>query len=63
MEVVALRARVSRAAPLAVDDLPAVDRAPVTGPAVVAEADCTVWIPAGWQGRVGPTGAWVLERS
>jgi N-methylhydantoinase A/oxoprolinase/acetone carboxylase beta subunit len=62
VEVVALRARVSRAAPLSVDDLVPVDRAPVTGPAVVAEPDCTVWIPAGWRAEPGPTGAWVVVR-
>jgi N-methylhydantoinase A/oxoprolinase/acetone carboxylase beta subunit len=62
VEVVALRARVSRPAPLTVTDLPAPDRAAVTGPAVVAEADCTLWVPAGWAATPGPAGAWLLER-
>jgi N-methylhydantoinase A/oxoprolinase/acetone carboxylase beta subunit len=62
VEVVAVRARATVAAPLRVVDLPAVDRAPAVGPAVVAEADCTVWIPEGWRADVGPLGAWVLER-
>jgi N-methylhydantoinase A/oxoprolinase/acetone carboxylase beta subunit len=37
-------------------------RARVKGPAVVAEADCTVWIPAGWRAEPRELGAWVLER-
>jgi N-methylhydantoinase A/oxoprolinase/acetone carboxylase beta subunit len=63
VEVVALRARVTRAAPLAVDDLPAPERAAVRGPMVVAETDCTVWIPAGWRADPGPAGAWVVVRA
>ena len=47
------RSRCGRArrspAPLRVTDLPDVDRAArVVGPAVVAEPDCTVWVPDGW---------------
>jgi len=63
VEVIALRARVTRAAPLTVDDLPASPRAEVRGPAVVAEPDCTVWIPEGWRAEPGPTGAWVVRRT
>jgi N-methylhydantoinase A/oxoprolinase/acetone carboxylase beta subunit len=63
IEVVALRARVSRAAPLAVTDLPEPVRAPVRGPTVVAEPDCTLWVPDGWAASPGPAGAWVLERT
>jgi N-methylhydantoinase A/oxoprolinase/acetone carboxylase beta subunit len=63
VEVIALRARVTRTAPLAVDDLPPVSRATVPGPAVVAEPDCTVWIPDGWRADPGPTGAWVMVRA
>jgi N-methylhydantoinase A/oxoprolinase/acetone carboxylase beta subunit len=62
VEVVALRARASRAAPLRPDQLPAVDRATVVGPAVAAEADCTVWVPAGWAAQPGPLGCWLLAR-
>jgi N-methylhydantoinase A/oxoprolinase/acetone carboxylase beta subunit len=62
VEVVALRARVSRPSPLTVEDLPPITRARVTGPAVVPEADCTVWIPPGWVAEPGPTGAWVVRR-
>ncbi len=63
VEVVALRARVTRAAPLALAELPPVTRAHVRGPAVVAEADCTMWVPDGWVAEPGPTGAWLVERS
>ncbi len=35
-------------------------RAVVVGPRVVAEPDCTVWIPDGWRAEPGPTGAWVV---
>jgi N-methylhydantoinase A/oxoprolinase/acetone carboxylase beta subunit len=63
VEVVALRARVSRAAPLSVTDLPAPERAPAIGPAVVAESDCTLWVLDGWAATPGPAGAWILERT
>ena len=33
-----------------------------TGPMVVAEADCTIWIPFGWSARPGEAGALVLQR-
>jgi N-methylhydantoinase A/oxoprolinase/acetone carboxylase beta subunit len=63
VEVVALRVRAS------VDDgavdvaaLPPIDRQVVVGPAVAAEDDCTVWVPARWVARPGPTSAWVITR-
>lgn len=62
VEVVALRARVSSPAPLAVTELPAPERVSVRGPAVVAEPDCTTWVPDGWAAEPGPAGAWILER-
>lgn len=62
IEVVAVRARATVAAPLRVVDLPAVDRGPVTGPAVMAEPDCTVWVPDGWRAEPRALGAWVVER-
>ncbi len=62
VEVVAVRARASVAAPLRITDLPDVDRAPVVGPAVVAEPDCTTWIPAGWRAEPRELGAWVVRR-
>jgi N-methylhydantoinase A/oxoprolinase/acetone carboxylase beta subunit len=63
VEVIALRATVRRPAQVAMADLPAVHRDPVVGPAVVAEPDCTTWVPAGWAGRVAAGGALVLERT
>jgi len=62
VEVTALRARARLEAPLASTDLPPVERVGHRGPAVVAEPDCTVWIPDGWSARVGPGGAWILRR-
>jgi N-methylhydantoinase A/oxoprolinase/acetone carboxylase beta subunit len=63
VEVVALRARASVPAPLDVTDLPPPPvRASVVGPAVVAEADCTIWVPDGWRADPGPAGALVLTR-
>jgi len=61
VEVVALRARAHRPAPFEPGDLPAPERRAVTGPAVLTEPDCTVWVPEGWTGEVGPIGAWVLR--
>jgi N-methylhydantoinase A/oxoprolinase/acetone carboxylase beta subunit len=62
VEVVALRVRARRPAPLSPADLPAVVRSEVRGPEVVAEPDCTVWVPDGWRAEPGPLGAWVLTR-
>ena len=62
IEVVAIRARAARAAPLSLADLPTVARARVVGPRVVAEPDCTVWVPDGWIAEPGPGGAWLLGR-
>lgn len=61
VEVIALRARAERPAALRLTELPAPPRAVVTGPAVAAEADCTLWVPEGWTARPGPTGAWVVR--
>jgi 5-oxoprolinase (ATP-hydrolysing) len=63
VEIVALRARATSNSPLAVGDLPPPDRVEVTGPAVVAEADCTVYVPDGWRAEPGPLGAWILRRT
>ncbi len=64
VEVVAIRARARRPPPLEVDELPPppVERRPTSGPEVVAEPDCTVWIPAGWSAEVADDGSWVLTR-
>jgi N-methylhydantoinase A/oxoprolinase/acetone carboxylase beta subunit len=61
VEVVAIRARATVAAPITIDALSPVDRVPVRGPAIAAEEDCTVWIPDGWEARPAALGAWVLE--
>jgi len=61
VEVVALRARATRRAPMRVDELPVVERDGAHGPAVIAETDCTVFVPAGWEAIPGPLGALVLR--
>jgi N-methylhydantoinase A/oxoprolinase/acetone carboxylase beta subunit len=63
IEVTALRAAARRAAPLDLLSLPVAARSGGTGPMVVAEADCTIWIPLGWSARPGEAGALVLRRS
>jgi N-methylhydantoinase A/oxoprolinase/acetone carboxylase beta subunit len=60
VEVVALRATARLPSGLAVDDLPLVERAGAVGPAVIAEPDCTIWVPAGWVARPHPSGALIL---
>jgi N-methylhydantoinase A/oxoprolinase/acetone carboxylase beta subunit len=62
VEVVALRATARRPAPIAVTDLPTVARTAAVGPAVIAEPDCTVWVPDGWRADPGELGALVLRR-
>jgi N-methylhydantoinase A/oxoprolinase/acetone carboxylase beta subunit len=62
VEVVSLRARAARPAPLGIEALPAVARARVRGPRVVVEPDCTVWVADGWAAEPGPDGAWILEQ-
>ena len=64
VEVVAVRASASRAAPIAVTDLPApaVERRACVGPVVLAELDCTIWVPEGWRAEPGAAGALVLRR-
>jgi N-methylhydantoinase A/oxoprolinase/acetone carboxylase beta subunit len=59
--VVAVRATARSRQRLELPDGP--PRAAVTGPAVVAEADCTIWVPAGWAGRPAGGGGLVLERT
>ena len=63
VEVIAVRARASMPSPIAVTDLPLVPRGRVAGPAVVAEPDCTVWVPEGWRAEPGALGAWIIERT
>jgi N-methylhydantoinase A/oxoprolinase/acetone carboxylase beta subunit len=63
IEVVALRTTARLAAPAGTTSLPAVARrGPVWGPAVIAEPDCTIWVPAGWRADVHHSGSWRLAR-
>ena len=62
IEVIAVRARASIPAPLRITDLPDVERSRVVGPAVVAEPDCTMWVPEGWHAEPRELGAWVVRR-
>jgi N-methylhydantoinase A/oxoprolinase/acetone carboxylase beta subunit len=65
VEVVAIRATARLPAALAPTDLgpPRTGaRTTTTGPAVLAEADCTVWVPDGWRADVAHDGTWVLTR-
>jgi N-methylhydantoinase A/oxoprolinase/acetone carboxylase beta subunit len=63
VEVVALRATARLPAPFGIDELPPIERAGTVGPAVVAEADCTIWIPVGWIAEPGQAGALILRRT
>jgi N-methylhydantoinase A/oxoprolinase/acetone carboxylase beta subunit len=64
IEVVALRAVARVQSPVWLAELPDPGnrRGPVKGPAVVAEADCTVWVASGWTAAVDQGGAWILTR-
>ncbi len=60
VEVVAIRARAS--ASIQIDPLDAPDRETAVGPTVIAEPDCTIWVPDGWRADLGDAGALVLTR-
>lgn len=62
VEVIAVRARAWVRSPVGVDDLPPLVRAGGVGPMVVAEPDCTIWVPEGWEATPGVAGALVLRR-
>jgi N-methylhydantoinase A/oxoprolinase/acetone carboxylase beta subunit len=63
VEVVAVRASAQIASPVDIASLPKADReGPVTGPASVAEPDCTVWVGRGWTANADASGAWILTR-
>ena len=63
VEVVALRARASVRSPVSVVGLPPVaTRTGGIGPCVLAEPDCTIWVPEGWRAEAGSAGALVLRR-
>jgi N-methylhydantoinase A/oxoprolinase/acetone carboxylase beta subunit len=63
VEVVAVRARAWVDSPVRVADLPVPDRSGAAGPAVIAEPDCTIWVPEGWTAEPGAAGALVLRRA
>lgn len=65
VEVVAIRATAQLPPAVSPEALPEPDRlaaASVRGPQVLAEPDCTVWIPEGWVASPGVGGALVLSR-
>ncbi|HEX7167078.1 MAG TPA: hydantoinase/oxoprolinase family protein [Acidimicrobiales bacterium] len=63
IEVVALRATARLVSEVGYDELPAgAARSDAVGPCVLAEEDCTVWVPDGWRARVDESGAWVITR-
>ena len=44
-------------------NLPPLNRLAAKGPCVLAEDDCTVWVPEGWQADVHESGSWLLTRT
>lgn len=65
VEVVALRATARRTPVVDLDALPATDRRvarTIPGPHVLAEPDCTVWIPPGWTATQAPANTLLLHR-
>jgi len=63
IEVVAVRARAALPSPVTPADLPTPERSGAVGPAVIAEPDCTIWVPEGWAAEPGAGGALVLHRT
>jgi N-methylhydantoinase A/oxoprolinase/acetone carboxylase beta subunit len=61
VEVVAIRSTARLASPVRVAAMAPVVREPVDGPAVVAEPDCTIWVPEGWRAEPHPSGAYVIR--
>jgi N-methylhydantoinase A/oxoprolinase/acetone carboxylase beta subunit len=64
VEVVALRASARLPSPVDLASLPDPGgrTGMIRGPAVIAEADCTIWVADRWSASVGGGGAWVLTR-
>ena len=63
VEVIALRATARVEAPVGFEDLPVPDREGGVGPLVLAEDDCTIWVPEGWTAEPGAAGALLLHRA
>jgi N-methylhydantoinase A/oxoprolinase/acetone carboxylase beta subunit len=63
IEVVAIRATARVPGEVTAADLgpPPTPRSATRGPTVLAEADCTVWVPDGWRAEVAEGGEWVLR--
>jgi N-methylhydantoinase A/oxoprolinase/acetone carboxylase beta subunit len=61
VEVIALRATARRFPPALA--FPPLERSAAVGPAVLAEADCTVWVADGWRADVHPSGSWIVVRT
>jgi N-methylhydantoinase A/oxoprolinase/acetone carboxylase beta subunit len=62
IEVITIRATARGVPAVDVGALPAPTRTGGAGPLVLAEADCTIWVPSGWRAREGEAGALLLER-
>ncbi|MDQ3107449.1 MAG: GNAT family N-acetyltransferase, partial [Actinomycetota bacterium] len=65
IEVVALRATARLSARVDMASIPVTTSEPrrdAVGPVVLAEPDCTVWVPNGWQAEVHHHGSWILTR-
>ncbi|MGI8662426.1 MAG: hydantoinase/oxoprolinase family protein [Acidimicrobiales bacterium] len=62
LEVVAIRARASLASSVSVLDLAPIARSVGSGPVAIAEPDCTIWVPDGWEATTGEASALVLRR-
>jgi N-methylhydantoinase A/oxoprolinase/acetone carboxylase beta subunit len=63
VEVIAIRA--TARGPVVALDLPVPPgrgRGPHLGPRVMAEDDCTIWVPPGWAAELGGGGAWIIRR-
>jgi N-methylhydantoinase A/oxoprolinase/acetone carboxylase beta subunit len=64
VEVVAIRASARWPSPVDINALSVPDRrGPVRGPAVIAEADCTIWVAPGWRAVADPAGSWLITRA
>jgi N-methylhydantoinase A/oxoprolinase/acetone carboxylase beta subunit len=62
VEVVAVRATAKRPPAIDISALPPLARRGGAGPVVIAEPDCTIWVPGGWRARVGAAGSLLVER-
>ena len=61
--MLAIRAEASGPPLVATERFPDLVRSQATGPTVVAEPDCTIWVAEGWRSRAGAHGTLVLERT